>query len=90
MSTKTKDIEWTIAFNYPSNMMFPNKVNGFQSVLNEHVLTWTDKALAEQFAIERCGKYGWELVPTKTECIHIDEVIDTSDKDYTQDCFWNR
>lgn len=90
MSIKTKDVEWTIAFNFVPNTMFPNKINGYQSVLNENVLTWTDKALAEQFATEKCGKYGWDLVPTKSEYIHTDEIIQVDTAEYTHDCFWNR
>ena len=90
MSTKTKEIEWTVAFNFSPNIMFPNKVNGYQSVLNEHVLTWTDKSLAEQFAMEKCGKYGWDLVPTKIECIHSDELIQVDNAEYTHESFWNR
>ena len=49
-----------------------------------------DYTLAEQFATEKCGKYGWDLVPTKTECIHTDEIIQVEPAEYTHDCFWNR
>lgn len=86
MNRDVKDVEWTILFDFPYNSMYPNKVNGFQSEMNEHVMTWTDKTRAEEFATDKCGKYGWFLVPTKTE-ISIDN---TDVKDHDAECFWNR
>jgi hypothetical protein len=54
--------------------------------MNEHVMTWTDKTRAEEFATDKCGKYGWFLVPTKTEI----SVDNTDVKDHDAECFWNR
>jgi hypothetical protein len=84
MTCKTykKEIEWTIQFDFPNEPVFPTKYNTYQTKLDENVLCWTDKAIATDFATEKCGKYGWRLVATKIQVCESMEASESFEQNY--------
>lgn len=68
-SNTVKEVEWTICFNFPMGDVYPCRDGSYQEELDEEVMTWNDKKKAEDYAREKCTKYGWHLMPTVIECI---------------------
>lgn len=64
---RTKETEWTIAFHFPMEVVYPSIRSGYQSVIDENVRTWSNKDEAKTFANRVCGKYDWSLIPTSIE-----------------------
>lgn len=54
---------WTVQFDFPNGPVFPTNSNTYQYMMDKNVKTWTDDEKAAAFAREKCGKYGWKLVP---------------------------
>jgi len=62
---KNKYEDWSVVFHFPSEDVYPNKFNGYQSKLDENVRTFRHKADALIFAHEKAGKYSYNVFPTK-------------------------
>lgn len=96
--SRTREIEWTILFNFPSSYAeplgyYPTNNGAFVEVTPESLVAlidckvWSNKKEAEVFAREKCGKYSWKLFPTKILC-SIDEEQYKESISFTEDDFY--
>lgn len=59
-----EESEWTVYFDFPECPVFPTKDGDWVQQLGPNVKTFTDKNEAQKFALEKCGKYGFQIIPT--------------------------
>lgn len=63
-----KELAWTVCFQFPDEIAYPNKSSGYQQELDGNVLVWRNKKDAEEFAKIHAGKYNWAIIPTEIVC----------------------
>lgn len=64
---KEKDLEWSIAFQFPDYLAYPTKDGNYQPELNKNIKTFNSEEEAKSFALSKCGKYGFATIPVKTQ-----------------------
>lgn len=65
MIKEDEELEWTVYFDFPDCPVFPTEDGSWVRQLDKTVKTFDDKIEAKKFALEKCGKYGFQIIPTK-------------------------
>lgn len=64
---KYKELEWTVCFDFPEQMVYPTEPSGFQAKLDPNVKAWNNKAEANEFGKLHADKYSYTVVPIVIE-----------------------